>query len=86
MAADFLAPYIASHMVVNVQDILALVLNNERICNFYPRPVLAFGYCRCISLCVYQSLACPHDNSGPVQASITNFKIKNYPILSLSDP
>ena len=37
------------------------------ICYFYPRPVLAFGYCRCLRLCVrvcvYQSRACPHDNS-----------------------
>ena len=54
-------------------------------CGFYPRPVLAFGYCRCLRLCVCvcvcvsvclsvcQSLACPGDNSGPVQARITKF-------------
>ena len=42
---------------------------------FYPSPVLAFGCCRCLGLCVcvfvcpcvrvcvYQSWACPHDNS-----------------------
>ena len=49
--------------------------------NFYPRPVLAFGYCRCLRLCVCvsvcpsvcQSLACPRDNSGPVQARIAKF-------------
>ena len=52
---------------------------------FYPRPVLAFGYCRCLRLCVCvcvclsvclsvcQSLACPDDNSGPVQARIAKF-------------
>ena len=50
---------------------------------FYPRPVLAFGYCRCLRLCVCvcvsvclsvcQSLACPCDNSGPVQARIAKF-------------
>ena len=43
--------------------------------SFYPRPVLASGYCRCLCLCVcvYQSLACPDDNSSPVQARITKF-------------
>ena len=47
---------------------------------FYPRPVLAFRYCRCLRLCVrvcvYQSLACPHDNSPLVQARITKFGTK----------
>ena len=53
--------------------------------NFYPRPALAFGYCHRLHLCmcvcpcvcvcqsVCQSLACPRDNSGPVQAGITKF-------------
>ena len=52
-----------------------------RLICFYPRPVLAFGYCRCLRLCVCvsvcpyvcQSLACPRDNSGPVQARIAKF-------------
>ena len=50
--------------------------------NFNPRPVLAFGYCRCLRLCVClclsvcKSLACPRDNSGPVQARITKFEPK----------
>ena len=46
-----------------------------QVYNFYPRPVLASGYCRCLCLCVcvYQSLACPDDNSSPVQARITKF-------------
>ena len=41
--------------------------------------VLAFGYCHrlrlcvCPCVCVYQSLACPHDNSSAPQASITKF-------------
>ena len=47
---------------------------------FYSRPVLAFRYCRCLCLCVrvsvYQSLAWPRDNSGPVQARITKFELK----------
>ena len=38
---------------------------------------MAIGYCRCLRLCVCQfvcqSLACPRDNSGPVQARITKF-------------
>ena len=43
----------------------------------YPRPILAFGYCRCLRLCVCvcpsvcQSQACPCDNSWPVSARIT---------------
>ena len=43
-----------------------------------------FGYCRCLLLCVCQSvcqlLACPRDNSGSVQARITKFgpKVQNY--------
>ena len=45
---------------------------------FCPRPVLAFGYCRCLRLCVCvrvclsvcQSRVCPRDNSSPVQARI----------------
>ena len=46
---------------------------------FYPRPVLAFRYCRCLrlSVCVSvrvcQPLACPGDNSWPVSARITKF-------------
>ena len=30
------------------------------------------GLCPCV--CVYQSQACPHDNSSPIQARITKFK------------
>ena len=60
---------------------------------FYPRPVLAFGYCRCLRLCVCvsvcscvrvcvcQSRACPHDNSPLVQARITKFGTKLQNIL-----
>ena len=48
---------------------------------FYPRPVMAFGYCRCLclSVCVYvrvcvrQSSVCPDDNLSPAQATITKF-------------
>ena len=49
----------------------------RRYLAFYPRPVLAFGYCRCLRLwvcqSVCQSLVCPHDNPGPVQARMTKF-------------
>ena len=29
--------------------------------------------CPCVCMCVYQSRACPHDNSSPIQARITKF-------------
>ena len=53
----------------------------ESMLTFYPRPVLAFGYCHRLRLwvrvsvcvCVYQSRACPHDNSSPIQARVTKF-------------
>ena len=62
--------------------------NMLNLFDFYSRPVLAIRYCRCLCLleclcmCVWgssvcqsvcQSLACPRDNSGPVQARITKF-------------
>ena len=56
-----------TYFVVNMFD--------TKLFSHYPRPVLAFGYCRCLRLCVCvclsvcQSLACPCDNSGPVQAT-----------------
>ena len=57
----------------NVEAILPMYFGTH----FYPRPVFAFGYCRCLRLCVCvsvcQSLACPRDNSGPVQARIAKF-------------
>ena len=43
---------------------------------FYPRPVLAIGYCRCLRLSVRPSVrhqVCPRDNSSPVQATVTKF-------------
>ena len=47
--------------------------------DFYPRPVLAFGYCRCLRVCVCvcvsvrQSWTCPDDNSSTISARITKF-------------
>ena len=40
---------------------------------FNPRPVLDFGYCRCLRLCVCvcQSRACPRDNLSSVQVKTT---------------
>ena len=52
-----------------------LLLYIKRV-SFYPRPVLAFGYCRSLRLSVRQSVrhqVCPRDNSSPVQARITKF-------------
>ena len=61
----------------------SVVYVKHRCFSFYPRPVLAFGHCHrlrlcvcvfvcvCVSLC--QSLACPRDNSGPVQTMIAKF-------------
>ena len=55
--------------------------------DFYPRPVLAFGYCRCLRLsvcvsvcvCVRQPRACPRHKSPRVQARTTKFgqKVQN---------
>ena len=39
---------------------------------YYPRPVLASGYCRCPCPSVRHQV-CPRDNSSPVQARITKF-------------
>ena len=50
-----------------------------RFTHFYPRPVLAFGYCRCPCPSVRPSVrhqVCPRDNSSPVQATITKFRPK----------
>ena len=57
---------------IHTQKWLQLV---NLVYHFYPRPVLAFGYCHRLRLwvCVYQSQACPHDNSSLIQARITKF-------------
>ena len=58
---------------------LAFIIFALRICHlaFYPRPVLAFGYClACVCPSVSPSVChqvCPRDNSSPVQARITKF-------------
>ena len=50
---------------------------------YYPRPVLAFGYCRCLRLsvcvCVRQPRACPRHKSPRVRARTTKFgqKVQN---------
>ena len=40
---------------------------------FWPSGIVVVCVCVCVCLCVCQSLACPRDNSGPVQATITKF-------------
>ena len=59
----------------------SMSIPNKLAVFFYPRPVLAFGYCRCqrvcvcmcVCLCVRQSWACPSGNSSTVHARITKF-------------
>ena len=70
----------------NIKNFLAITVSADGscflfyidvFCIFYPRPVLAIGYCHRLRLwvcvCVYQSRACPLDNSSPSQARITKF-------------
>ena len=59
---------------------LSLPLARSINIDFYPRPVLAYGYCPCLCLSVRPSVSscvrhqvCPHDNSSPVQARTTKF-------------
>ena len=44
-------------------------------CFLLPKPVLAFGYCHCLRLCVCLNhpWTCPRHNSSPVQARINKF-------------
>ena len=73
--------YIRNYHSITISSHLIYIIRTTKIhaafLNFYPRPVLAFGYFRCLRLCVClsvcQSLACPRDNSGPVQARIGKF-------------
>ena len=67
----------ANHRICNIRYVLIKFsgyIAYDMQFNFYPRPVMAFGYCRCLrlSVCVYvcvcvrQSCVCPRDNSLPV--------------------
>ena len=40
---------------------------------FWPSGIVILRASVCVCLSVCQSLTCPHDNSGPVQAVITKF-------------
>ena len=71
---------LAAILLGNWKDYLweeCLNTTRARKCHFYPRPVLAFGYCHRLRLwvcvCVNQSRACPDDNSSPIQARIAKF-------------
>ena len=53
-----------------------LAMGQLHYCHFYPRPVLAFGYCHCLHLSVCQTVrhrVFPRNNSLPVSARITKF-------------
>ena len=41
---------------------------------FWPSGIVIAHVCVFVSVCVYQSLACPHDNASAVQARITKFE------------
>ena len=67
----------ANHRICNIRYVLIKFsgyIAYDMQFNFYPRPVMAFGYCRCLRLsvcvclcvCVRQSWVCPRDNSSPV--------------------
>ena len=83
LSTDNFCPKVCFKLIYMKSNSLA---PRQNVCHFrskvfnYPRPVLAFGYCRCLRLCVCvrqsvcQSLACPRDNSGPVQARNTKFR------------
>ena len=45
---------------------------------FWPSGIVVACVCVCVSVClsVCQSLACPRDNSGPVQARVAKFSPK----------
>ena len=40
---------------------------------FWPSGIVIACVCVCVRVCVCQSLACPHDKLGPVQARIAKF-------------
>ena len=66
--AEHFGWYLQTHFLK--QEVLRL--------DFYPRTVLAFGYCHhlhlsvyvCVYVCVRQSSVCPDDNLSPTQAAI----------------
>ena len=53
--------------------VIKQIQSNQFPSFYYPRPVLAFGYWRCLRLCV---CLCVNHNLGPIQARITKFEAK----------
>ena len=43
---------------------------------FWPSGIVVACVCLCVRVCVYQSLACPRDDLGPIESRITKFGSK----------
>ena len=70
----------------DISDDVTVIRNILDSTCFYPRPVLAFGYCHRLYVCVCLSVLqpfCPGDNSSHVPARIIQFGPKKFNKFSL---